>query len=61
MEKTENRFKIIHEIVSRENNLLNISMLCEIAGVSRSGYYRWKKAAKYREEQELKDRADFGF
>ena len=34
-------------------------MLCEIAGVSRSGYYRWVNAAKHREEQELKDRADF--
>ena len=34
-------------------------MLCEIAGVSRSGYYRWINAAKHREEQEVKDRADF--
>ena len=45
--------------MTKENNLLNISMLCEIAGVSRSGYYRWVNAAKHREEQELKDRADF--
>ena len=45
--------------MNKEDNLLNISMLCEIAGVSRSGYYRWVNAAKHREEQELKDRADF--
>ena len=45
--------------MNKEDNLLNISMLCEIAGVSRSGYYRWVNAATYREEQELKDRADF--
>lgn len=40
MEKERNKFEIIHEVVSKENNMLNISMLCEIAGVSRSGYYR---------------------
>ncbi|MBQ3512105.1 MAG: IS3 family transposase [Bacilli bacterium] len=59
MEKEKNKFEIIHDVVSKENNMLNISMLCEIAGVSRSGYYRWVNASKYREEQELKDRADF--
>ena len=59
METEKNKFEIIHDVVKKENNLLNISMLCEIAGVSRSGYYRWVNAAKHREEQELKDRADF--
>ena len=59
METEKNKFEIIHDVVTKENNLLNISMLCEIAGVSRSGYYRWVNAAKDREEQELKDRADF--
>ena len=59
METEKNKFEIIHEVVRKENNLLNISMLCDIAGVSRSGYYRWINAAKHREEQELKDRADF--
>lgn len=33
-------------------------MLCEIAGVSRSGYYRWVKSADIREEREKKDRED---
>ena len=59
METEKNKFEIIHDVVTKENNLLNISMLCEIAGVSRSGYYRWVNATKHREEQELKDRADF--
>jgi len=59
MEAEKNKFEIIHDVVTKENNLLNISMLCEIAGVSRSGYYRWVRAEKHREEQELKDRADF--
>jgi len=43
----------------RDDNLLNISMLCEVAGVSRSGYYRWLAAEPKREERESKDRADF--
>ena len=59
MEKEKNKFEIIHEVVSKENNLLNITMLCDIAGVSRSGYYRWVSAEEYRKEQEEKDRADF--
>lgn len=59
METEKNKFEIIHDVVSKENNMLNISMLCDIAGVSRSGYYRWINAAEHREKQELKDRADF--
>ena len=59
METEKNKFEIIREVVSKENNMLNISMLCDIAGVSRSGYYRWVNAAEHREKQELKDRADF--
>ena len=59
METEKNKFEIIHDVVSKENNMLNISMLCDIAGVSRSGYYRWVNAAQHREEQEQKDRADF--
>lgn len=59
METEKNKFEIIHEVVSKENNMLNISTLCDIAGVSRSGYYRWVNATKHREKQELKDRADF--
>ena len=59
MEKEKSKFEIIHEVVTKENNLLNITMLCEIAGVSRSGYYRWVSAEEDRKEQEEKDREDF--
>ena len=59
MEREKNKFEIIHDVVSKESNMLNISMLCDIAGVSRSGYYRWVNATEHREKQELKDRADF--
>lgn len=53
------KFEVIQRTLQEEGNLLNVSMLCEIAGVSRSGYYRWVKAAKTREEREQRDKADF--
>ena len=56
---TQGKFEIIHDAVSKDNNVLSIDNLCKIAGVSRSGYYAWEKAAPKREEREGKDRSDF--
>ena len=53
------RFQIIYEIMNQENNLLQVSMLCEIAHVSRSGYYNWIKSEEKRKEREEQDRKDF--
>jgi transposase InsO family protein len=53
------RFEIIREISERENNILNISWLCEIAGVSRGGYYNWLSNEKNRVQAEEKDKGDF--
>ena len=53
------KFGVINETLKGEDNLLNVSMLCEIAGVSRSGYYRWVKSESIREGREKKDREDF--
>lgn len=59
METSENKFEIIHETINKANNLLSVTMLCEIAGVSRSGYYNWVNSADKRDEKEEQDRADF--
>lgn len=59
METSENKFEIIHETISKANNTLSVKMLCEIAGVSRSGYYNWVHSADKRTAKELQDRADF--
>ena len=59
METSSCKFEIIHEVMSQENNRLSVSMLCEIAGVSRSGYYKWIKSEERRQKQEEKDRKDF--
>lgn len=53
------KFEVIHRALAEEDNLLNVTMLCDIAGVSRSGYYRWIRAEKTREEREKRDREDF--
>lgn len=46
-------------MTTRDNNLLNIQWLCEIAQVSRSGYYAWKENTEKRKERDRKDQADF--
>jgi len=53
------KFEIIREMTKRDNNMLNISQLCTIAGVSRSGYYNWLSSAPLRESREERDKADF--
>lgn len=53
------KFEVIWKTIQEGDNQLNVSMLCEIAGVSRSGYYKWIKSAGIREEREKKDREDF--
>ncbi len=46
-------------MTSLDNNLLNISWLCSIAGISRSGYYRWLAAENSRHAREKQDKTDF--
>jgi hypothetical protein len=53
------KFAIIYEMTSRPNNLLNIYVLCQIAGVSRSGYYNWLASESLRQKREQKDKEDF--
>lgn len=40
-------------------NSLDIKALCKLAGVSRSGFYRWMNASEKRAEREKRDYEDF--
>ncbi|MDD4157096.1 MAG: IS3 family transposase [Candidatus Cloacimonetes bacterium] len=53
------RFDIINETLKSDNNLLNISELCKIAGVSRTGYYYWLNSQKIKLSKEEQDQLDF--
>ena len=53
------KFALIREATLRDNNLLKISKLCEISGVSRSGYYNWCASESSRNVREDSDRQDF--
>ena len=55
----EVKYRIIFEAIRQDDNLLNISLLCRIAGVSRSGFYAWMETAPKRQENEDRDLADF--
>lgn len=43
----------------RDNNELNISWLCQNAGVSRSGYYNWLDSSHKRSKKDSQDKEDF--
>ena len=60
MNDTSTIFELIRQTSqSQKGRKLNVSWLCDYAGVSRSGYYAWLKAAPLREAREEQDRKDF--
>lgn len=59
MNKPSNIYEIIHSTVSNPDNRLSISYLCQISGVSRSGYYSWVNGVDKRKAREEQDKSDF--
>ena len=55
----EVKFALIYEAIQLDDNALSISYMCQIAGVSRSGFYAWMSAAPARQKREDHDQADF--
>ena len=55
----EVKFALIREATLRDGNLLKISTMCDIAGVSRSGYYNWCASEGSRKAREDTDQKDF--
>ena len=59
MDNAGERFAAIQEALTDRKNILTVKEMCELAGVSRSGYYNWVRSERARETREQKDRADF--
>ncbi len=59
LDKPHYRFQLIQEELQQEDNLLSVGRLCDLACVSRSGYYRWVSAADSRTQREEQDQKDF--
>jgi transposase InsO family protein len=59
LDKPHDRFQLIQEEIQQEDNLLSVGRLCDLACVSRSGYYRWLSAADSRAQREERNRRDF--
>ena len=59
MGKAAPLFEIIYQTAQDEKNDLSVETLCDIAGVSRSGYYAWLAAIPDRARREAEDQADF--
>ena len=53
------KFQMIYDAVAHDTNLLSITEMCRIAGVSHSGYYNWLQGASVRQKHADADRADF--
>lgn len=45
-------------MIQQNNNVLNMSLLCDVAGVSRSGYYSWLKREVNRKTKDNYDKED---
>ena len=46
------KYQIIYDTMQKNENLLNVRAMCEIAGVSRSGYYHYLSLESLRRERE---------
>ena len=55
----EVKFALIYEAIQHDDNALSISYMCQVAGVSRSGFYAWMSAAPARAKRDDRDKADF--
>lgn len=58
MKETSAVYECIRSTLGK-NSVFSVSHLCEISGVSRSGYYAWLKTEPARNMREQQDRKDF--
>ena len=59
MDSVGTRLEAVREALADKNNVLTVKDLCELAGVSRSGYYNWIRSENARVLREAKDQEAF--
>lgn len=59
MDGAGERFEAVRAALADRSNVLTVKELCELAGVSRSGYYNWTSSQRARELREEQGRAAF--
>ena len=59
MKESSFKFSVIRDTITENGNILTVTELCEIADVSRSGYYAWLASEQKRNAREAQDEADF--
>lgn len=52
-------FGKIQDALNKKANFLTLKELCELSGVSRSGYYYWLRSAEVRKQREKQEQEDF--
>ena len=55
----QEKYEVIIQMLSKDDNQLNIKWLCDVAGVSRSGFYSYRNRKINPSKKELQDREDF--
>jgi transposase InsO family protein len=53
--KPSEKYVLIHDLVTVAGEEFSVSYLCDVAGVSRSGYYRWLRCSGNRDQREKAD------
>lgn len=55
VDRPSEKYTLIHDLVTAAGEEFTVSYLCNVAGVSRSGYYRWLSCASNRLQREEAD------
>ena len=53
------KYQVIYDTLKNPDNNLSINVMCKLAKVSRSGYYKWLSTVAIRDRREEQDRLDF--